>query len=488
MDLSGRLFLAVVEEDNTQRILFRVRPLLGEEGPVQQEELDELGDDGYLRVVPDRHEQHTFKERMRELGALCLINLRDTPPGLDKVRPNKNYAPQRGERNRFVIYSDAVRGLEDLAIYEVISEGRAAVAGTSAYYLRKGGHIQGPFDRDSGEPVDALSCIAPDNNRLFAVSMPDGRERLFYWPEMTLIALPQMQHTQKDEHAAEDAPLKEEVTPAAMTHAARIKRAAEALSQVVDRSLRRQRGEDNTAVTEEKPGAADSVAEVERASSSGTSFEDTAGLLHDALRLAGFETDSSSAANLLLHLLLFPSLRLTARYLSDARLAVRAIGQALGLGKAGADHRGYARLIAAQDTLLSDHQADDQAGYWPTINLQACTGFDIKQPDVFAAACDAVRLRVELQGMARDIPGQALALLEEAERMLTGAGHPLPLTLKLDLLRYLRNAPALLPGGVDTALDFGLCCWLVPFARQYRADTTLLRPLCANMPRALALL
>ena len=151
MDLSGRLFLAVVEEDNTQRILFRVRPLLGEEGPVQQEELDELGDDGYLRVVPDRHEQHTFKERMRELGALCLINLRDTPPGLDKVRPNKNYAPQRGERNRFVIYSDAVRGLEDLAIYEVISEGRAAVAGTSAYYLRKGGHIQGPFDRNSGD-------------------------------------------------------------------------------------------------------------------------------------------------------------------------------------------------------------------------------------------------------------------------------------------------------------------------------------------------
>ena len=40
MDLSGRLFLAVIEEDNTQRVLFRVRPLLGEDGPIQQEELE----------------------------------------------------------------------------------------------------------------------------------------------------------------------------------------------------------------------------------------------------------------------------------------------------------------------------------------------------------------------------------------------------------------------------------------------------------------
>ena len=158
MDLSGRLFLAVIEEDNTPRVLFRVRPLLGEDGPIQQEELEAFGDDGYLRVVPDRHEQHTFKERMRELGTLCLINLKDTPPGLDKVRPNKNYAPLKGERNRFVIYSDAVNSLSSQTMYEVVADGRAATAGTAAYYLRKGGHIQGPYDQGTGQP----NCQLPE--------------------------------------------------------------------------------------------------------------------------------------------------------------------------------------------------------------------------------------------------------------------------------------------------------------------------------------
>lgn len=460
MELSGRLFLAVIEEDNTQRVLFRVRPLLGEKGPVQQEDLDEFGDDGFLRIVPDRHEQHTFKERMRSLDTLCLINLRDTTPGLDKVRPNKNYAPQRGEHNRFVIYSDAVRNLEDVVLYEVISEGRAAVAGTPAYYLRKRGHIQGPFDRGSGEPVDALSCIAPDDNRLYAVSMPDGRERLFYWPQTALIEIPQAaiaaeQDVQQEEPAeAEPAP---EAAEEAVADEAQPEAEAEA-----------------------------SLEEAVAAPAPEAPFEGAVDALQGIFVQAGYEMDRDDAANLLLHLLLFPGLRLTARYLPDARLAVRLIGQALGVGQAEAARLGYAKLFAAQDVQAQAKPAEEQAMLWPCILMEVRPGFGGRLPASPGAARDAAQLHAALQGEGQEIPVQATALLEEAERLLAEAGCPLPLTLKLDLLRYLRSAPALLSGGADAALDFALCCWLIPFARQQGADTALLRPLCEAMPRALA--
>ncbi len=182
MEFSGRIFLAAIEEDNTQRALFRVRPLLSEEGGIPPEDIDTLGDEGFLRVVPDRAEQHSFKERMRELGHLCLIDLRSVPAEISKVRTNKNYSPSAGEVNRYVIYSDAIRKLSVAEIYEVVAEGRAAQPDTVNYYLRKGGHIQGPFDAGSAEPAAPLSCIAPDNSRLFSVTMPDGREKLYFWP------------------------------------------------------------------------------------------------------------------------------------------------------------------------------------------------------------------------------------------------------------------------------------------------------------------
>ncbi len=183
MEFSGRLFLAAIEEDNAQRALFRVRPLLSNEGEIPQEEIETLSDEGFLRVVPDRGEQHTFKERMRGLGQLCLIDLRSVSAETNKVRNNKNYAPNYGERNRYVIYSDAIRELSEVEVYEVVAEGRAAQPDTLSYYLRKGGHIQGPFIASSTEPASPLSCIAPDNSRLFSVTMPDGREKLYYWPE-----------------------------------------------------------------------------------------------------------------------------------------------------------------------------------------------------------------------------------------------------------------------------------------------------------------
>ena len=497
MDLSGRLFLAVIEEDNTQRVLFRVRPLLGEDGPIQQEELEAFGDDGYLRVVPDRHEQHTFKERMRELGTLCLINLKDTPPGLDKVRPNKNYAPLKGERNRFVIYSDAVNSLSSQTMYEVVADGRAATAGTAAYYLRKGGHIQGPYDQGTGEPVDALSCIAPDNNRLYAVSMPDGRERLFYWPQTALIEI--SYEAEQDVPQAEEAVEEESALPPqepaveAPQRSARMKRAVEALSQAVDRGLRRQRVAEPTEQPEQSPEVEPEQDfspedETQKPSRPYNAYEEAVDRLHETMSHAGYALERDSVANLLLRLLLFPGVGVTARYLPDARLAVRLMKQALSGAQPSGGQQGYAKVTAGQDAAPAPVPNDDPAAYWPEIHLDVRAGFDGALPDAPGAVFDAGQLRAEISAAMANVPQEALTLLEDAERTLSDAGHPLPLTLKHDLLRYLRIAPALLPGGINTAMDYVMCCQVIPFARRQGADVSLLRPLCTNMPLALALL
>ena len=133
MDLNGQLILAYLQEDDTRRVLFRVRPLMTEHGVFPPEEVEEFGNEGFLRIAPDRLEQHTFKERMRSLGSLCLIDLLEADSGLGKVRSNKNYAPDRNEPNRYIIYSDAVTSLPEGLLYEVVSEDKSAGALGSVY-------------------------------------------------------------------------------------------------------------------------------------------------------------------------------------------------------------------------------------------------------------------------------------------------------------------------------------------------------------------
>ena len=184
MDLSGQRFLAYLQEDNTQRVLFRVRPLLSPEGLLAAEDIAGYRDQGFLRIAPDRQEQHTFKERMRELGGLCVLDLREAAQG--KVRPNRNYAPGRGESNRYIVYSDAIKALPEDLVYEVVSKEDSRTAPlTPRYYVRSGGFINGPFPMDGEtEGGDGASqALPPDCDRLFLVTMPDKQHRLFYWPE-----------------------------------------------------------------------------------------------------------------------------------------------------------------------------------------------------------------------------------------------------------------------------------------------------------------
>ena len=90
MKFQGQAVLVYLEEDNITRAYFRIRPLLTVTGPVSQEELNAFPDEGYLRIVPDKNEQHTFKDRMRTMCGLCLLDLRNQPAEANKIRTNKN--------------------------------------------------------------------------------------------------------------------------------------------------------------------------------------------------------------------------------------------------------------------------------------------------------------------------------------------------------------------------------------------------------------
>ncbi|MBQ6804946.1 MAG: hypothetical protein IJP04_09855 [Clostridia bacterium] len=144
--------------------------------------LKEFPDDGYLRIVPDKNEQHTFKERMRGLCGLCMMDLRTLPSEANKIRTNKNYSPTRGETNQYIIYSDAVRPLADDLMYQVVAENDMKDAITPCVYIRNGANIQGPFRKEDGQPVGETAQLPPDSAEMHTVAVKDGQEILIYWP------------------------------------------------------------------------------------------------------------------------------------------------------------------------------------------------------------------------------------------------------------------------------------------------------------------
>ena len=181
MNFQGKAVLVYLEEDNIQRAYFRVRPLMTQDGPVGPME-STYPDDGFLRIVPDRNEQHTFKDRMRSLSGLCLVDLRLFQPDANKIRTNKNYSPERGENNQFIVYSDAVRALPEQLLYQVVAEADREKAYTPCVYIREGANIQGPFRRQDGQSAGDTQQLPPDSTEIHSLSLND-QELLFYWPK-----------------------------------------------------------------------------------------------------------------------------------------------------------------------------------------------------------------------------------------------------------------------------------------------------------------
>lgn len=180
MNFDRSLILSHLEEDNIQRAYFRVLPLLTAEGDIRQEAAQLWPTEGGLRIVPDRNEQHTFKGRMRALGAYCVIDLRNQPAEAGKIRTNKNFRPDRGEVNQYILYSDTVYPLPEHTFYQLV-EGRAADFATLAekvitprFFLREGDTLYGPISKAAAaEPQPAAEAAG----MLYDLPCPDGVTR-----------------------------------------------------------------------------------------------------------------------------------------------------------------------------------------------------------------------------------------------------------------------------------------------------------------------
>lgn len=181
MDFNGKAVLVYLEEDNITKAYFRIKPLLSQDGPITSETLNSLPDEGFLRIVPDRNEQHTFKERMRAMCGLCLLDLRNQPAEANKIRTNKNYNPANGENNQFIVYSDAVCAMQQDLLYQVVPQGEAEKAVTPFVFIRNGANIQGPVKKDEPSIPEDAKQLPPDSQELYSISV-NGQELLFFWP------------------------------------------------------------------------------------------------------------------------------------------------------------------------------------------------------------------------------------------------------------------------------------------------------------------
>ncbi|MBQ8556251.1 MAG: hypothetical protein IJ438_10335 [Clostridia bacterium] len=181
MNFDRNLLFAYLEEDNIQRAYFRVKPLLTVEGDIRAEAEKQWPNEGGLRIVPDRNEQHTFKVRMRTLGAYCVVDLTSAPADAGKIRTNKNFKPERGEVNQYILYSDTVHALPEHTFYEIV-EGAAddfaaacEKAITPLFYIRQGDTLYGPVRKSEPAKPEAAGEAA---GTLYELPCPDGVTRM----------------------------------------------------------------------------------------------------------------------------------------------------------------------------------------------------------------------------------------------------------------------------------------------------------------------
>ena len=192
--MNGAVTLSFVEEDNKQRVIFRVVPLCTLDGVVFQGKDESFPDAGSLRVVPDKREQSTFKERMREMGSLCVIDLQNNDgKELVKIRQNRNYDPAHGEFNQYAIYSDVVEEFAPEGAFEVWAWGEPftppAQALTQSVLILANKVLYGPVAAGDVQSItlEELKPFGNDRFLLHTVELSDGSSHTVYWnPEATV--------------------------------------------------------------------------------------------------------------------------------------------------------------------------------------------------------------------------------------------------------------------------------------------------------------
>lgn len=194
--MNGTVTLSFVEEDNKQRVIFRVVPLCTREGTTFRDAVGIFPDEGSLRVVPDKREQSTFKERMRGMGNLCVIQLTSNDgKEIGKIRQNRNYGPAQGERNQYAIYSDVIEEFAPESVFEVLEWKDGGLASqkeralTQSVLVLSNKVLYGPVSTVTAATVDiaSLKPFGNDTFLLHTVELPRQGKHIIYWsPDATV--------------------------------------------------------------------------------------------------------------------------------------------------------------------------------------------------------------------------------------------------------------------------------------------------------------
>ncbi len=207
-DINGTVTLAYVEEDNKQRVIFRVVPLCTREGVSFHDASEDFPDEGSLRIVPDKREQSTFKERMRDISGLCAIHLvNDGAKELIKVRQNRNYAPDAGEKNKLAIYSDVVCEFAEDGCFEVVQPGQdASGALTRKVIIQKDKVLYGPVLKEEAASVSLDSLHPFGNDRFLLQNIQNDLlgSRMIYWDPEAIINWRQRRNAMRRKEKAEE--------------------------------------------------------------------------------------------------------------------------------------------------------------------------------------------------------------------------------------------------------------------------------------------
>ena len=207
-DINGTVTLAYVEEDNKQRVIFRVIPLCTREGVSFHDASEDFPDEGSLRIVPDKREQSTFKERMRDISGLCAIHLvNDGAKELIKVRQNRNYAPDAGEKNKLAIYSDVVCEFSEDGCFEVVQPGQdASGALTRKVIIQKDKVLYGPVLKEeaASSSLDSLHPFGNDRFLLQNIQNDLLGSRTIYWDPEAIINWRQRRNAMRRKERAEE--------------------------------------------------------------------------------------------------------------------------------------------------------------------------------------------------------------------------------------------------------------------------------------------
>lgn len=226
--LNGTVTLSILEEDNTQRVIFRIIPLCTKEGLIFQGRKASYPDFGSLRIIPDKREQSSFKERMRAMGNLCCVQLYSEGKELTKIRQNRNYDPNQGECNQYAIYSDVICGFDQDAVFEVFQEDESfSSASTETVLIQRGMVLYGPVKRSESIQWESLKPFGNENYLLHTVEAEDGTKRTYYWNPEAIITWRQRKKAMKHGAEPSKAPEKNAAKPVVVPIAAPVEIPAE---------------------------------------------------------------------------------------------------------------------------------------------------------------------------------------------------------------------------------------------------------------------